>query len=309
VLAVPIGERGNILGLIEVFSCAAYAFRENHCSALQELAKTVALSLRPEAVAGTPAAAPADSRREKATATPASAGTEAASAAVSSAPSPTAPATPVISSAPEPGEVKSDRGGERLILAALIAVLVILGLWLLLERGPDGTKNVDAAEAPPAETQSAPQPAPAAPRNLGLARSASADAPDSLYELRQRAQAGDAEAEFEMGARYASGEDVAQDYPQAVKWFTVAADRGQVLAAATLGAYYWAGRGVPQDDVSAYMWSAIAKQGGDEASKYRLTILRARMSMAQISEAEQRAAAWRQTHFPAHLEGKNTTQP
>ncbi len=308
VLAVPIGERGNILGLIEVFSRALYAFKEKHCSALQELAKTVALSLRPDLVTGAPATAPADGQ-EKEPSPPAPAVAEVASAAVSSAPGPTAPAMPAISPALERGEAKPNRGGEKLILGALVAVLVILGLWLLLGRGPEGTKNVDAAEAPPAETQSAPQAAPVAATNLGLAASASADAPDSLYELRQRAQAGDAEAEFEMGARYASGEDVAQDYAQAVKWFTLAADRGQVLAAATLGAYYGAGRGVPQDDVSAYMWSAIAKQGGDEASKYRLTILRARMTIPQISEAEQRAAAWRQTHAHSPLAGKSTNQP
>jgi TPR repeat protein len=189
--------------------------------------------------------------------------------------------------------------GRRLALGGLLTALVILGLWLLLNRGPEGTKNVNAAEAPPTEMQSGLQPTPAA--------TSAAPAPDSLQELQQRAQAGNAEAEFELGARYASGEDVAQDYAQAVKWFTLAANGGQVLAAATLGAYYWAGRGVAQDDVSAYMWSAIAKEGGDEASKYRLTILRARMTAAQISQAEQRAASWRRNH--PQLAGKGALQP
>jgi TPR repeat protein len=135
------------------------------------------------------------------------------------------------------------------------------------------------------------------------------DLSDSVRPLRREAESGDAEAAFELGARYASGEDVSQDYGQAVKWFTRAADNGQVLAAATLGAYYWAGRGVPQDDVSAYMWSAIAREGGDEASKYRLAILRARMTGAQISQAEQRAATWRETHGRTHPAGRTTTQP
>ncbi|MGE5205677.1 MAG: GAF domain-containing protein [Chlamydiota bacterium] len=293
VLAVPIGEREDILGLVEVFSRAPYAFKENHCSALQELAKAVALSLRPQTVTAAPGSGPRDSRQEK-------------------QPTPLPPAaTPVVNAAdpanalvsdtsPAPGELPAN-GGRRLLLGGLVTVLVILGLWLLLNRGPEGTKNVNAAEAPPAETQSALQPTSAAPENSAAA------VPDSLHELQQRAQAGDAEAEFELGAKYASGEDVAQDYAQAVKWFTLAANGGQVLAAATLGAYYWAGRGVAQDDVSAYMWSAIAKEGGDEASKYRLTILRARMTAAQISQAEQRAAAWRQSH--PHLAGKNSIQP
>src|SRR5579864_6762173 len=56
VLAVPIGERGELLGLIEVFSRLPYAFKEVHCSALQELAKSVAQSLRPRTVIAAPPA-------------------------------------------------------------------------------------------------------------------------------------------------------------------------------------------------------------------------------------------------------------
>jgi TPR repeat protein len=134
------------------------------------------------------------------------------------------------------------------------------------------------------------------------------DFSDSVRTLQREAESGNAEAAFELGARYASGEDVTQDYAQAVKWFTRAAAGGQVLAAATLGAYYWAGRGVPQDDVSAYMWSSIAKEGGDEASKYRLAILRARMTGAQISEAEQRAGDWQRTHGRTRPGVRTTTQ-
>jgi TPR repeat protein len=165
---------------------------------------------------------------------------------------------------------------------------------------------VDAAETPAVDSPDMERVnTPAADAALPPAEAA-AEFPDSLRELRRRAEAGDAESQFELGAKYASGDEVRQDYAEAVKWFTRAADGGQVLAAATLGAYYWAGRGVLQDDISAYMWSSIAKDGGDEASKYRLAILRARMTANEISEAEQRAAAWRQSHLP--LAARRTTQ-
>lgn len=325
VLAVPIGERDEILGLIEVFSRAPYAFKEDHCSALQELARTVAQSLRRETTNTTPPAAAAPEFKEAATApesnelraspppaiAPAppnpAASDEARSAAAGESPAGT-PALPASSAATAADEA-SGTGGERVVLVGLLAVLVILGLWFLLGRGAAGTKNVDAAEAPPAVTAKPPQPAETGEENFGSAASTTTELPEPVQHLRRQAEAGDAEAAFELGARYASGEDAPQDYTEAVKWFELAANGGQVLAAATLGAYYWAGRGVPQDDVSAYMWSAIAKEGGDEASKYRLAILRSRMSSAQISQAEQRATAWRQTHLRHAPAAKITSQP
>jgi putative methionine-R-sulfoxide reductase with GAF domain len=348
VLAVPIGERGDILGLIEVFSRFPYAFKEKHCSALQELAKAVALSLRPEAPRAPAVSAaapeprpeavpeepavllPTDTVEVPATSSQIAAAAPAAAAAtgtatplapvpadtaVSSTPSPAATQTnapaaiPDADAVPQPSIASSSGKGERVVLVGLLAMLVILGLWLVLGRGAGDTRSVDAAEPSPAETQNLPPAAAAQGSSSVAVPTVTAELSDSVRALRREAEAGNVEAAFELGARYASGEEVAQDYPQAVEWFTRAADGGQVLAAATLGAYYWAGRGVPQDDVSAYMWSAIAREGGDEASKYRLAILRARMTGAQISEAEQRAAAWRQTHARRHVLGKATTQP
>ena len=339
VLAVPVGERGDILGLIEVFSRAPYAFKEKHCSELQQLAKTVALSLYPEIpqapAASTPAAEPArEAAREEpplltTTVEGPATSSQIATAADTLMPAASVPAVAAVSTAPvaatqttapalvpdaspaSPPSVASGSGkGERVVLLGLVAMLVILGLWFVLGRGAGDAKSVDAAEPSPARSQVLPQPTPSGQTQSEVTEpTVTVDLSDSVRPLRREAEAGDAEAAFELGARYASGEDVTQDYAQAVKWFTRAADGGQVLAAATLGAYYWAGRGVPQDDVSAYMWSAIAKEGGDEASKYRLAILRARMTGAQISEADQRAAAWRRTHIQRRPAGKTIAQP
>ena len=349
VLAVPIGQRGDILGLIEVFSRTPYAFKENHCSALQELARIVALSLRPEApqepavAASAPEPASEAALEEPPARPPGSTVGEpqvASQAAVAVAPAPTLtnkaiPESPVpaamevstvplpaanqimppapapdVNAAPAPSPAPSSGKGERVVLIGLVGMLVLLGLWFVLGRGTGDARSVDAASPSPSPSQSQPQPTPAKQTKAEVTQpTVTLDLSDSVRPLRREAESGDAEAAFELGARYASGEDVTQDYAQAVKWFTRAADNGQVLAAATLGAYYWAGRGVPQDDVSAYMWSAIAKEGGDEASKYRLAILRARMTGAQIAEAERRAGAWRRTHGRTHPAGNTTTQP
>ncbi len=322
VLAVPIRERETVLGLIEVFSRHAYAFSESHCLALQALAESVALALKPKeaapAVAATetekefpptPAAetvreaestllaqpaeaAPApETQPAEVTAAPPPVAMAAVATATAVAPEAALPtateALPVSVSATEQ-QVASDGAGQRIVLLGLVAALLIVGLWLVLGRDSGELKKVDAAESTSVRPSALEQPASSASaENLAPA----------LRELRQRAQSGDSDAQFEIGAKYATGEDAPQDYAEAVKWFTRAAEGGQVLAAATLGAYYWAGRGVPQDDVSAYMWSSIARLGGDEASRYRLSILRAHMTEQQIMEGEQRTARWRQAHL------------
>src|SRR6185437_9968385 len=234
VLAVPIGERGEILGLIEVFSRSPYAFKEEHCSALLELAKTVAQWLRPEPVkVAFPAPAAAPEVKEP-PAAPAPIIAPEAPTTASSTPDPM-PAVPASSSAPA-ADNSASTGGERVVLVALLAVLTILGLWFLLGRGTAGTKDVDAAETPPTVTSAPQQSAQAGQESSGLAAaSATPELPASVQHLRRQAEAGDPEAAFELGARYASGEDAPQNYTEAVKWFTQAANGGQVLAAATLG--------------------------------------------------------------------------
>ncbi len=113
-----------------------------------------------------------------------------------------------------------------------------------------------------------------------------------LTELRNLAAQGNADAEWQLGARYHNGDGVLKDDVQAMQWFQRAAEQGHVSAEATLGAYYWAGRGVPQDLSKAYFWSAVAFAQGDENSKPRLDGLSTQMTREQILAAQQQADAW-----------------
>jgi len=117
-----------------------------------------------------------------------------------------------------------------------------------------------------------------------------------LFATSKLAEQGDPAAQFALGARYATGEDVPQDYSQAVLWFSKAAEQGHVLAQATLGAYYWAGRGVPSDLNKAYFWSILAQMGGDQASEYRVSILNSRLTSSQILAIKQEANDWLTRH-------------
>jgi hypothetical protein len=120
--------------------------------------------------------------------------------------------------------------------------------------------------------------------------------PQTLAELRNLADHGDADAQWQMAVRYHNGEGVPQDDAQAMQWFQLAADQGNVASQAALGAYYWAGRGVPEDLVKAYMWSTIALRGGDENSNARLEGLASRMTRAQVAAGTQQAEAWISQH-------------
>jgi hypothetical protein len=99
--------------------------------------------------------------------------------------------------------------------------------------------------------------------------------------MQRLAEQGDPVAQFEVGARYATGEDVPQDYSQALIWFSKAAEQGNVAAQATLGAYYWA---------------ILAEAGGDEGSKYRVALLASRLNRGQILAEQKRAEEWISVH-------------
>ena len=84
------------------------------------------------------------------------------------------------------------------------------------------------------------------------------------YEAtRHAAEQGDADAQFNVGVAYATGEGVPQDDAEAAQWYRLAAEQGDASAQLNLGVIYGTGRGVPQDDVSAHMWLNLAAGTGN----------------------------------------------
>jgi putative methionine-R-sulfoxide reductase with GAF domain len=168
-----------------------------------------------------------------------------------------------------------------LLLAAALTIVVVVR-WLIGTWGSNGNRSLSS---PPLQSNAS-----------SASPSASPVSVESIQSLRHLANQGDATAQFAMGARYATGEDVPQDYGEAVHWFLKAAEQGQVAAQATLGAYYWAGRGVPADLTQAYFWSFLAEAGGDEASRSRVALLTSRLSRGQILAAQRQANEWYKRH-------------
>jgi len=175
---------------------------------------------------------------------------------------------------------------QRLLLVSAGLALLAAVVWLFAPWNPGSKRTARQAQSQqPAQTA-------AKPGILSIV-------PQDFAGLRQLAQKGDPAAQFAVGAHYATGEDVPQDYAEALRWFTLAAEQGHVGAQATLGAYYWSGRGAPQDLSKAYFWAVLAQSGGDDASRYRVAFLASRMTHAQVVAAQQRADEWIKAHESA----------
>lgn len=103
-----------------------------------------------------------------------------------------------------------------------------------------------------------------APRRPGLADRAPlpSTASQAVRDTAARAQTGDPEAQFQLGALYAEGQQVRQDYELAAFWFERAAINGSSAGAYNLGVLTQRGLGVAQNSVRAFDLFLDAAQGG-----------------------------------------------
>jgi tetratricopeptide (TPR) repeat protein len=118
---------------------------------------------------------------------------------------------------------------------------------------------------------------------------------EALKWLRKAAAQGNPDAQNALGQMYEDGEGVQRDYVRAAYWYRKAAEQvpdrgGAGQGRNNLGLLYMDGLGVPQDYVQAYMWFSLTN-----FEKNR-NLAKARMSPAQILEAERMAAEWKHHH-------------
>lgn len=91
--------------------------------------------------------------------------------------------------------------------------------------------------------------------------------------IRSQAEAGDAEAQNELGHLYWQGKDVPKDDKMAALWYHKAASQGYAAAQYNLGVLYEQGRGVSQDSEQALLWYRRAAERGNERAAERLAAL------------------------------------
>ena len=86
-------------------------------------------------------------------------------------------------------------------------------------------------------------------------QTSTAQGASNLTSLRQRAEAGDIKAQFELGFLYENGAGGAErDTAEALKWYRKAADQGDLASRHSLAAMYFEGNGVPKDYTEAASW-------------------------------------------------------
>lgn len=149
-----------------------------------------------------------------------------------------------------------------LILGALIAIGLTMPAFAGLDEGLAAYDRGDYETAYRELAPAAAGGAPGAQYNLarmylsgeGVAR----DSAEGLKWLRKAAMAGVGPAQYQLGACNEWGIALPQDNSEAARWYGMAADRGVPAAQYRLGLLYINGLGVARDLVAAHMWLNLA---------------------------------------------------
>jgi uncharacterized protein len=89
-----------------------------------------------------------------------------------------------------------------------------------------------------------------------------AEVPGALRKHRERANRGDADAQFNLSEIYRSGISVPKDLAESARWVRMAAENGHVVAAFNLGMVYHQGFGLQINLAEAETWIGVAAERG-----------------------------------------------
>ena len=96
----------------------------------------------------------------------------------------------------------------------------------------------------------------------------------SIADLLQQAEAGNAQAQYELGIHYYDGAGVPKDSANALKCFRKAADQDHALAQLALGRFYREGRlGLEKNPQEAVAWFRKAAEQGDAWGQSELALM------------------------------------
>lgn len=258
VIACPIKtHKGEIIGILEVFSPETAAFWDNDASTLERLARIIASAIS-RSKRNNLSPSDSEDKHENKVQLKTEASFE----------------NETFSAWPTPR-------GRKAILFVSGIVAVVFGVWLVAPWISDAmTKFTAPSTSQAAETK------PTSADYVGM----------DISDLKKIALQGDPAAQYSLGMKYASGDGAVQDYHEALSWFLKAADAGNVRAAAKIATCFWAGKGAPQDYSKAYFWGLLAQAAGDETGRVIVINSAPRLSDHQRSAEQQEADAWLRSH-------------
>jgi TPR repeat protein/c-di-GMP-related signal transduction protein len=96
----------------------------------------------------------------------------------------------------------------------------------------------------------------------------------ALLAVFDAAHGGEPQAQCDLGARYATGNGVAQDWVESLAWYTRAAQQGNANAQWNVAAMHAHGQGCPEvDERQAFMWCQKAADQGFAAAQATLGLM------------------------------------
>ena len=118
----------------------------------------------------------------------------------------------------------------------------------------------------------------------------------------------DADVQFSLGLKFASGAGAAPDYAQAADWYRKAAAQNHSLAQFNLGIMYANGQGVVRDVPQSMVWFGRAANLGDAGAQYNMGKCCQRASMDGLPAAapESRIEAYKWFQLAAAQGYKNS---
>jgi TPR repeat protein len=84
-----------------------------------------------------------------------------------------------------------------------------------------------------------------------------------------------------MGFMYANGHGAPQNYPEAMRWYKLAAAQDHPTALSNLGFMFDQGLGVEADDAQALRWYTMAAKKGDPNAVKNRDLVQARIEAHQ----------------------------
>ena len=109
---------------------------------------------------------------------------------------------------------------------------------------------------------------------------------EAVRWFRKAAEGGDHLAEYRLGLCYLNGAGVPKNDREASFWLLKSANAGETDAQVKLAEAYASGRGIPQDYVESYKWYTIAVARGNEQALKSRELLDSIMTPNQVAAAQ-----------------------
>jgi TPR repeat protein len=124
-----------------------------------------------------------------------------------------------------------------------------------------------------------------------------------VAELRQKAEQGDSESQFNLGLLYYNGRAVEKDLGQALQWMRKAAEQHDGRAQSNLAVMYQKGEGAPADLAQAFQWALLSMVQGTPGANEVLEKLAGQASAEQQAAGKAAAEEWLTRNTPNLPEG------